>query len=446
MTIAVMKTKAEQGFVDQFDAAVGTLPGTATVLDLRREAIKDFANLGLPHRRVEEWKYTDLRTQMREGFARADGGVFGTQVIAETLDGTSYGLVEGLESYTIIFADGAFVTSTLPKDLAGVESLALHDALTQLPSWVTDALAETSVPTDGVVALNTAYMSGGMALRIGDGISVDKPIHVVFAATGGQPKAVTTRCIIVTGRGSKVTVFESHISTETAPRQQNALVQISIGDQAEVHHVKSLTVDAGSIHLANGIVRLGKHAAYKPFLMTTGAGYTRTTLNVTFEGQHAMLDLSSVALADHAGHSDLTMVIDHAVPNCTSRELFKAVLDGSSKGVFQGKVIVRPDAQKTDGKQMARGLLLTPEAEFYSKPELEIYADDVVCGHGTTSMELDQDMMFYCRSRGIPEAEARTLLVESFIGEAIDKIEHDGLRTGLMTKARAWLSATATAK
>jgi Fe-S cluster assembly protein SufD len=156
-----------------------------------------------------------------------------------------------------------------------------------------------------------------------------------------------------------------------------------------------------------------------------------------------MLDLGAVALGDHDGHADLTMVIDHAVPNCVSRELYKAVLNGNAKGVFQGKVIVRPDAQKTDGKQMARGLLLSPTAEFFSKPELEIYADDVVCGHGTTSMELDPDMMFYCRSRGIPEQDARTLLVESFIGEAIDKVEHEALRGALTTKARAWLMAEA---
>ena len=129
-------------------------------------------------------------------------------------------------------------------------------------------------------------------------------------------------------------------------------------------------------------------------------------------------------------HVDTTLVVDHAVPHCDSRELFKGVLDGRARGIFQGKIIVRPDAQKTDGKQMAQALMLSPDAEFDSKPELEIYADDVVCGHGTTSAELDADLLFYCKSRGIPENEARALLIESFIGEAIDKIEHEGLRDG----------------
>ena len=130
-------------------------------------------------------------------------------------------------------------------------------------------------------------------------------------------------------------------------------------------------------------------------------------------------------------HVDTTLVVDHAVPHCESRELFKGVLDDRGRGVFQGKIIVRPDAQKTDGKQMAQALMLSPDAEFDSKPELEIYADDVVCGHGTTSAELDGDLLFYCMSRGIPENEARALLIESFVGEALDKVEHDGLRAAL---------------
>jgi Fe-S cluster assembly protein SufD len=441
MTVAVIKTKAEQALAEQFDHVVGDLPGGSKVRNFRREAIADFAARGLPHRRVEEWKYTDVRTQMRESFARAVGGSFGSQAISETLSGEGHGLLPGLDTHTVIFVDGAFVSSTLPKALAGVEALSLSDALDAMPSWVSDALAETLAPADGVIALNTAYMSGGFAIRVADGIEVDKPIHLIFTQSGDTPKAVTTRCIITTGRASKVTILETHVTSPEAVRQQNALLQLSIGDDAEVQHIKNLTIDTGSIHLANSLVRLGKKAVYKPFQMSTGAGFTRGSLNLTFEGQHAMLDLGAVALGDHDGHADLTMVIDHAVPNCVSRELYKAVLNGNAKGVFQGKVIVRPDAQKTDGKQMARGLLLSPTAEFFSKPELEIYADDVVCGHGTTSMEVDPDMMFYCRSRGIPEQEARTLLVESFIGEAIDKVENEALRAALTGKARAWLMA-----
>ena len=139
-------------------------------------------------------------------------------------------------------------------------------------------------------------------------------------------------------------------------------------------------------------------------------------------------------------HIDTTLVVDHAVPSCTSRELFKGVLDGQSRGVFQGKIVVRPDAQKTDGKQMSQALMLSEDAEFDSKPELEIFADDVVCGHGTTAAELDPDLLFYCRSRGIPEKEARALMIASFVGEALDKVENAELRAALTSYAESWLA------
>ena len=352
-TVAVMKTKAEQALAEQFDKTVGALPGGSKVRNFRREAIAEFAQLGPPHRRIEEWKYTDVRAQMRDSFASADGGTFGSQAISETLSGDGHGLLPGLDTHTVIFVDGAFVSSTLPKTLAGVETLSLSDALTSLPSWVSDALAETVAPADGVVALNTAYMSGGFAIRVADGVDVEKPIHLVFTQSGDTPKSVTTRCIVTTGRDAKLTVIETHVTSRQAPRQQNTLMQLSIGDASEVQHIKNLTIDAGSIHLANSFVRLGKNAHYKPFQMTTGAGFTRANLNVTFEGQHAMLDLGGVALGDHDGHADLTMVIDHAVPNCTSRELYKAVLEWH----VEGRVPRQGDraARRAEDRRQANG-------------------------------------------------------------------------------------------
>jgi Fe-S cluster assembly protein SufD len=170
-----------------------------------------------------------------------------------------------------------------------------------------------------------------------------------------------------------------------------------------------------------------------------GLGLARNEINVVYAGEGGKLDLSGAYLARDGEHIDTTLVVDHAVPRCESRELFKGVLDGHARGVFQGKIIVRPDAQKTDGKQMSQALMLSEDAEFDSKPELEIFADDVVCGHGTTSAELDPDLLFYCRSRGIPENEARALMIESFIGEAIDKVEHAELRTALTAFAMGWL-------
>jgi Fe-S cluster assembly protein SufD len=229
----------------------------------------------------------------------------------------------------------------------------------------------------------------------------------------------------------------------TAARQVNTLTQLAIGDGAEVVHVKFIASRDGSVHLGRTIARLGANASYRPFQFVAGDGLVRNDLSVTFSGQHSTFDLGSALLTNRQGHVDTTLVVDHAVPNCTSRELVKCVLADRGRAVFQGKVIVRPDAQKTDGKQMAQALMLSPDAEFDSKPELEIYADDVVCGHGSTAAEIDPELIFYLRSRGIPLAEAQAMLVESFIGEAIDKAEPAAIQDALRGLARVWLAGEA---
>jgi Fe-S cluster assembly protein SufD len=234
-------------------------------------------------------------------------------------------------------------------------------------------------------------------------------------------------------------LIECHLAPAAA-RQVNTLTQIVIGDGAEVVHVKLVASREGSIHLGRTVTRLGAKANYRPFQMVVGDGVVRNDLAITFNGQHSTFDLGSALLTNARGHADTTLVVDHAVPHCTSRELVKCVLADTSRGVFQGKVIVRPDAQKTDGKQMAQALMLSPDAEFDSKPELEIYADDVVCGHGSTSAEIDPDLVFYLQSRGIPREEAHAMLVESFIGEAIDKVEPEDVQDALRGLAREWLA------
>jgi Fe-S cluster assembly protein SufD len=242
-----------------------------------------------------------------------------------------------------------------------------------------------------------------------------------------------------------VTIIEAYVSVPGAAAngQHNTVTEIAAGEGASVAHIKC-TADLGSAtHLANWLVTLGAKSDYRGFQFTSGVALARNQLSLTFKGEGANLDLSGAFLAREGQHVDTTLIVDHAVPGCTSRELFKGVLEDHARGVFQGKVIVRPHAQKTDGKQMAQVLMLSPEAEFDSKPELEIFADDVVCGHGSTSVDLDEDLLFYCRSRGIPEAEARALLIESFIGEALQKVEREDVREALSVLARRWLDEAA---
>jgi Fe-S cluster assembly protein SufD len=434
---ALIRTKAEQALVEQFDAAAASLPGSPAIGAARRAAMARFAQQGLPHRRIEEWKYTDLRALLREAYPQGRGGIAAGRPGVAALEDLVPGLVLGLDAHILLLVDGAFVGAAGKSAPAGVECQPLAAALrSDGPTWVHEAIDATVSSSDSVIALNTAYMADGVALRIADGVKVDRPVHVVLLSSAAEPRALATRIVVEVGAGAEVTLIESHLTRE---RQDNAVTQIKIGDGARVAHVKNVEVRAPSVHLGNWLVRVGANALYQPFQLTIGTGVARHGLEISLVGGHSRCDLASTFLVAGRGHVDTTMVVDHVAPHCTSRELIKGVLDGAARGIFQGKVIVRPGAQKTDGKQMARALLLSPDAEFDSKPELEIYADDVVCGHGSTSMELDEDLMFYCRSRGIPESEARLLLVESFMGEAIDKIGHEGLREGLRARARGWL-------
>src|SRR3990172_9937408 len=226
------------------------------------------------------------------------------------------------------------------------------------------------------------------------------------------------------------------------PRPKRRSWATGPGEGGGVIHVKCLEAGAGSAHFGNLIVRIGAGASYRAFQMTIGSGLVRNQIVATFAGEGGTFDFGVAFLIGGHAHADTTLLVDHAVPGCTSRELVKGVLGGAARGIFQGKVVVRPGAQKSDGKQMAQALMLSPDAEFDSKPELEIHADDVICGHGSTAAEIDGDLLFYCRTRGIPLAEARAMLVESFIGEVIEKVAHEGVRQALAGRARAWLAAS----
>jgi Fe-S cluster assembly protein SufD len=290
-----------------------------------------------------------------------------------------------------------------------------------------------------VLALNTALMTGGAALRIGDGVLLDKPIHLIQLDGKGEPASTVTRNVVIAENGSSATLIESFGDLGIPRLQRNAATEIRVGEKAALKHVKFQHEGEEAFHLSTWLVELAAEARYDAFQFSTGAALTRNQLYVRFVGENAAVDISGGFLLRGRQHCDTTLLVEHRVPHCTSRELFKGVLDGESRGVFQGKIIVSPGAQKTDGKQMAGALLLSEAAEFDSKPELEIFADDVVCGHGSTSGQIDEDLLFYLEARGLPEAQARALLIQAFVGEALEKVEDEGLRDVLARASAEWL-------
>jgi Fe-S cluster assembly protein SufD len=445
MTLASTRTKAEQALSRSFEAVAAKLPGRNAIAAARKAAIGTFAALGLPHRRIEQWKWTDLRSALKEALPPAVDAR--AKLSAAEIDA---GLEElaAIDAHRVVFIDGRHAPQfTARPDIGGLTITPLAEAL-RTEGCTADALADQSIiGSEAVVALNTAFMTDGAVIGLAKGVRLDKPLLLLFARTEEEGRLVTWRNRIALDAGAQATVIEAHLALPgAAAGQTNTLSDVRLGPGARLAHVKCTLAGEGASHLSTWLVTLGQACLYRAFQLTARSGLVRNNVFARFQGEGAKLDISGAFLGRAAEHIDTTLVVDHAVPACESRELFKGVLADRAHGVFQGKVIVQPNAQKSDGKQMTQALMLSPDAEFDSKPELEIHADDVVCGHGATAAEIDESLLFYMRARGIPVAEARALLIESFIGEAIDKIEDERLRAALSQMAKRRLTSLTAAQ
>jgi len=445
MNIAVLKTKAEQSLAEAFGSLAVDLPGGAEVRKVRADALRRFGALGLPHRRIEAGKYTDLRNVMKETLPL---GTSKAARVSEAALNAALGPLAAVDAHRVVFVDGQYAPDLSALVADGAVTVASLATVLDDDKDAGELLHVGNRDDDAVLALNTAYVRDGAVVDIAANAKLEKPVLIVSVRASHDAQLVVTRNVINVGEGAEATIIEAFVGTPKAAKdmQLNTATKIVVGKAAAVSHIKCAWEPVSGAQLSNWLVDLDADADYRGFHFTAGTALARNQIGVVFTGPGGKIDLSGAFLGRGGDHIDTTMVVDHAVPQCTSRELFKGVLDDHARGVFQGKVIVRPDAQKTDGKQMAQVLMLSPDTEFDSKPELEIYADDVVCGHGSTSADLDEDLLFYCQSRGIPEAQARALLIESFIGEALEKVEREDVREALAELARNWLHKSAAAK
>ena len=435
--VTPMKTPAEQALSAAYQAARATLPGKGALADLRADAFQRFEARGLPHRRVEEWKYTDLRALMREAYPLAPL----PDAAAKARAKEAGQILAGADCRRLVFVDGAFVPEL--SDLApepGLTVGSLADALANTGNLgnalVAGHVGKTFATEDVGVALNTAFMGDGAVIHIADGAALQRPIHLVFASGGDKPSAIFVRSLVVIGKGAQATVIEEHDSGEA---QVNAALELVVGDEAKADYFK--ITRAKALHVGSLLASVGADSMFNTFAFTSDSQVVRNQNFIRFAGENTQGGIRGVSLLRGKEHVDTTLLIDHAVGHCASREKFKAVLDDQSHGVFQGKIVVEPHAQKTDAKMMTRSLLLSDDAEADAKPELEIFADDVVCGHGATVSALDPGLKFYLMSRGIGEKEAEALLIQSFIGEAIEEIAHEQIRDALMFASLRWLGA-----
>lgn len=414
-----------------------SLPGKdlAWLGQMRADAFQRFAERGFPTCKVETWKYTNLAPLTKNVFAPKGA------ISAKTTDGALPALGE-ISAHRLVFINGRFCqeksAETLPD---GVRLLSLGDALETVPEVLSRLLASAAKPEEpALLEINTALMTEGAVLLLEPGITLEKPVHFLFLTTeAAGESAMHLRNLVVAGKGSNATVFESHLGTGKAGYWTNIVTEIAVEDGAHLRHYKLQNEGEAAYHIATTTAKIGAQAVYDNFAMSLGSALCRNDIQALLDGPGIDCRLNGVHLARDRQHMDTTSVIDHRSPGSSSSETYKSVVDDHAQTVFQGKVVVRPDAQKTAAHQLNRNLLLSDDASANAKPELRIHADDVKCSHGASISELDEQTLFYCRSRGIDTDTARSLLTEAFLAELVDAIEIPAIRAPMREAMTTWL-------
>ena len=419
MRAEIQRTPAEAAIVDAFGERLSLLPGDGAVMIKRDHAIEQI-KAGLPTRRVESWHYTDLRRLLAS--VPAFDASAAAKAIAPLLEGsTLLSIMNGVSAAT--------------PDVDGVTIQRLGDKLVDgsyAPALVTYG------SDDAVGALNTAFVADGYFVDIEDGAQVEKPIELQNIQAGGQ---VHIRLPVRVGAGAKATIVERQ--TGEGAGLVSSVSQLLLGDDAEVLWLIVQDQPETATHLAQFKAELGKNARLTLFVMNAGGKLVRQEVIVKAVGEGADFKLRGVNLLAGDSHVDVTMVLDHTVPHTSSTEVVRNVVTGRAKGVFQGRINVHQVAQKTDARMACNTLLLSDDGEFSTKPELEIFADDVACGHGATVTEIDRNHLFYLMARGIDEKSARGLLVRAFLAEVIEELEDETVVEPLEELLNSWFAAHA---
>jgi len=416
------------GFTSEYQAFSRATRGTPSWLDtIRQCAFESFQALGFPTTKNEDWHFTSVAPIVEAAYPprTAPGG----DVKPEDLAPFTFGATDWP---TIVFVNGVFVPALSSLD-ALPDGVKVYDMATALRTG--DPLVERHLSKfaaselSAFTALNSAFVSEGAVVCIAKEFEVDRPIHILFVSDAIAAKTQSNpRTLIVAERHSKATVIESYVATGEASYFTNAVTEVLLEDGANLSHLKIQRESPRAFHIGTIEAEQKRDSHYQSFSFSTGAALSRTNIYTTLDGEGAGATLNGLYMLDGEQHCDHQTKIEHAQPNCFSRELYKGVLDGASHGVFNGKVYVDPIAQKTDGKQTNKVLLLSERAQVDTKPQLEIFADDVKCTHGATVGRVDETALFYMKSRGINKELARRLLTYAFAAEVLETIEIDRVR------------------
>lgn len=413
-------TAAETALVDLFGRRCSDLPGNADVVTARDKAIEAIKTHRLPTRKVEAWHYTDLRrllVAVPEWVAATSAELAGPMLD----NAVRFGLINGVLT-----------------ERASIEGLQVEAMADSLRADVGGVAFEVPTSDDDTVGLiNTAFASDGLRVTIADGVALDRPIEIQSAHAGGQ---VHTRHHVVAGAGSKAFFIERHFGTGDAVLASSA-TDLTVREGANVTWIIVQEQGAEASHLGSLALTLEKDAQATVFIANLSGKLIRQELHAKAAGEGADLTFRAINLIGERTHCDVTLELDHLVANTTSTETVRNVVTDRAQGVFQGQIRVAQPAQKTDAQMACNTLLLSDQASFATKPELEIFADDVICAHGATVAEIDHDHLFYLMARGISEKTARGLLIEAFVDEIVEELESEALIEALEARIADWLEA-----
>lgn len=410
---------------------------------LRRQAMDRFGALGLPTTRLEDWKYTSVAPIGRVPWHLASGEA-ASRVTADAI--APYLFCEP-DWPRLVFVDGQYAPalSAVHGLPAGARVQSLGAALAEDAAAIQPVLARhADWQAHGFTALNTAFLADGALIWLPRGAAIETPIHLVFAATGADDDTVShPRVLVVLGAGSAATVLESYVSLAPGRHLTNAVSELVLEQDAALTHYQVLRESARAYHVGTTQVHQARDSRLASYSFALSADLARNDLNVRLTGEGAECSLTGLYLVTGTQHVDYHTTIDHLVPHGTSREFYKGVLDGKARAVFNGKVVVHPNATQSDAQQVNRNLLLSTDATVDTKPQLEIFNDDVKCTHGAAVGQLDADAIFYLRSRGIGDAAARRILTVGFAGEVTDRVPLAPVHTALADLLFARLAAGA---
>ena len=407
---------------------------------LKADAAQDFAARGLPTRKIEAWKYTDLRPLAEIAFRPVDAD---HDADIRTLP--AWVNLDSPQGNRLVFINGRYRPDLSFRDLseAGVSVTPLTAGAGNDGALAERLLGRIATAADQpLVALNTACIDDGVCIHVCAGVHLQRPIEIVSLGTvAAEPLARHGRTLIVIDDGASATVIERHLDPDEdlPPTLANDVTEIALRSAAQLCHYRVQAGGAAAFHVNSVAATLESDAVYEAFTLTTGGQLVRNETSVSLDAPGAEVRLAGAYLVDGTQHLDTTTVVEHRAPRTTCREVFKGVVDGTAEAVFQGRIVVHREAQGTSADQLTKALLLSDGARVNQKPELEIYADDVKCSHGAAAGQIDREALFYLRSRGLSEAVARRLLIESFLGEALAQISRPDVRDAFSQTAFTWL-------